>query len=206
MGRDGTREAPGFGTITVLMPPGRYTAKLTVNGQSFTQPIEVLKDPHQAETLADLKASSDAMLALQRDHKSASDMLGTIENVRSQLESLGNQANAATDVRQAGDTLEHKFMNVEGQLIDLRMTGRGQDEVRYPVQAAGQLNWLAGGIGASDFAPTTQQREVQTILAAKIRETRAALDKLLRDDLSAFNGILKAKGLKTINPGTSTVF
>ena len=28
------------------MPPGRYTVKLTVGGQSFTQPLEVLKDPN----------------------------------------------------------------------------------------------------------------------------------------------------------------
>src|SRR5439155_946330 len=79
------------------------------------------------------------------------------------------------EVRQAGDTLERKFMDVEAQLIDLRLTGRGQDEVRYPVKAAGQLNWLASGIGASDFGPTAQQRDVQTILAKTVRDTRASL-------------------------------
>ena len=206
MARDGTRDAPGFGTISVLMPPGRYTVKLTAAGQSFTQPVDVLKDPNQAETLADIKASSDAMLALQKDHKSAAEMLGTIESVRAQLESLGSESGATGDIRQQGDTLEHKFMAVEGQLLDLRMTGRGQDEVRYPVQAAGQINWLAGGIGASDFAPTSQQRDVQGILANKIRDTRSALDRLLRNDLASFNGLLKAKGLKTIDAAGRVVF
>jgi hypothetical protein len=206
MARDGTRDAAGFGSIAVLMPPGRYTVKLTANGRSFTQPVEVLRDPNQAETLADIKASSDALLALQRDHKSAAEMLGTIESVRAQLESLGSQAAAPADIRQSGDTLDHKFMAVEGQLVDLRLTGRGQDEVRYPVQAAGQIGWLAGGIGASDFAPTSQQREVQGILATRIRDTRSALDRLLQKDLAAFNGMLKARGLKTVDPGAGVVF
>ncbi|HEY7236999.1 MAG TPA: hypothetical protein VH539_22755 [Gemmatimonadaceae bacterium] len=206
MARDGTRDAPGFGTISVLMPPGRYTAKLTANGQTLTQSFEVLRDPHQAESLADITAATDALLALQRDHKAAAEMLGTIENVRAQVESLGSESSATADIRQAGDTLEHKLMAVEGNIIDLRLTGRGQDEVRYPAMAAGQINWLAAGIGASDFTPTSQQREVQGILNAKVRDTRSALDRLLRTDLAAFNGLLKAKGLKTIDAGAKVVF
>jgi photosystem II stability/assembly factor-like uncharacterized protein len=206
MARDGTRDAAGFGTISVLMPPGRYTAKLTANGQTLTQSFDVLRDPNQAETLADIKAATDALLALQKDHRAAAEMLGTIENVRAQIESLGGESNTTADIRQAGDTLEHKFMAVEGQLIDLRLTGRGQDEVRYPVMAAGQLSWLAGGIGASDFTPTSQQREVTGILSTKVRDTRSALDRLLQRDLAAFNGMLKAKGLKTIDPGAKVVF
>jgi hypothetical protein len=206
MSRDGTRETPGFGSIAVLMPPGRYTVKLTANGQSSTQPLDVLRDPNQAETVADIKASSDALLALQRDHKAAADMLGTIENVRAQLEALGNQSTAAADIRQAGDTLEHKFMTVESQLLDLRLTGRGQDEVRYPVQAAGQISWLASGIGASDFTPTSQQREVQGILAQRIRDTRSTLDRLLQRDLASFNTMLVSKGIKPVSAGTGVVF
>jgi hypothetical protein len=206
MARDGTRDAPGFGTIAVLMPPGRYTAKLTANGQTLTQSFEVLRDPNQAETLADIKAATDALLALQKDHRSVADMLGTIENVRSQLETLDTTNATTTDIRQAGDTLEQKFMKVEGEIVDLRLTGRGQDEVRYPAMEAGQLNWLAGGIGASDFTPTSQQREVQGILNARVRDTRSSLDRLLQRDLAAFNGLLKAKGLKTIDAGAKVVF
>jgi len=201
MNADGTRDAPGMGSISVLMPPGKYTVKLTASGQTFTQPLEVLRDPNQAETLADIRASANALLALQKDHAGAGEMLNQIERVRSQIQALGS-----ADVRAAGDSLEHKFMDVEGQLVDLRMTGRGQDEVRWPVQAAGQLNYLAGGIAASDFAPTTQQREVQGILARNVRATRGALDQLLAKDLPAFNSLLRAKGLKIITVETGAVF
>jgi len=201
MNADGTRDAPGMGSISVLMPPGKYTVKLTASGQTFTQPLEVLRDPNQAETLADIRASANALLALQKDHAGAGEMLNQIERVRSQIQALGS-----ADVRAAGDSLEHKFMDVEGQLVDLRMTGRGQDEVRWPVQAAGQLNYLAGGIAASDFAPTTQQREVQGILARNVRATRGALDQLLAKDLPAFNALLRAKGLKIITVETGVIF
>jgi photosystem II stability/assembly factor-like uncharacterized protein len=201
MNADGTRDVPGMGSLSVLMPPGKYTVRLKAGGQTFTQPLEMLRDPNQAETLADIRASANVLLALQKDHAGVGEMLNQIERVRSQIQALGS-----ADVRSAGDSLERKFMDVEGQLVDLRMTGRGQDEVRWPVQAAGQLSYLAGGIAASDFAPTTQQREVQGILAKNVHATRRALDQLLAKDLPAFNALLRAKGLKIITVETGVVF
>jgi photosystem II stability/assembly factor-like uncharacterized protein len=201
MNPDGTRDVPGYGAISVLMPPGKYTVKLTVNGQSFTQPLEVLRDPNQTETLLDIKASADALTALQREHARAGDMINQIESARSQIENLGS-----ADVRAAADSMEGKFMAVESQLVDLRMTGHGQDEVRYPVRTAGQLNYLASTISASDFTPTTQQTAVGTILATNVKNTRAALDKLIATDLATFNSLLKAKGLKQITIGPAIVF
>ena len=40
-----------------LVVPGKYTVKLTVDGQSSTQPIEILKDPKIATSVADLDLS-----------------------------------------------------------------------------------------------------------------------------------------------------
>ena len=90
-------------------------------------------------------------------------------------------------------------MGVEQTIVDLRLTGRGQDEVRWPVQLGGQISYLAGGIGSSDFTPTTQQRAVNEILVKQMRETRQALEQLMNKDLKAFNDLLRARGLKPID-------
>jgi hypothetical protein len=45
VGPDGTRNAPGAGRMSILMPPGIYTVKLAVGGQEFRQPLIVKKDP-----------------------------------------------------------------------------------------------------------------------------------------------------------------
>ena len=201
MSPDGTRDAAGVGSISVLMPPGRYTVRLTRAGKTLTQPLEVRRDPNQGETLADIKAATDAMLAIQKDHAASAQMIGQIESVRAQLQALGSNAQATAELRQAGGALEGKFVEVEGRLVDPRLTGHGQDEVRYPVKTAGQLSWLAGGVGASDFPPTAQQREVAGILAKEVKDTRVALDTLLRSDLAAFNGLLRQRGIKTIEAG-----
>ena len=40
-----------------IVTPGKYTVKLTVDGQSSTQPIEVLRDPKVATSVADIDLS-----------------------------------------------------------------------------------------------------------------------------------------------------
>jgi hypothetical protein len=192
--RDSTRSAPGVGRLTVLMPPGSYTVKLTADGQSYSQPLEVRRDPNYDATDQDIAASTAMLLALQNDLNSVVDMLGTMESLRLQLQRLP----ATGDVRSKADALEQKLMTVEGNIVDLRMTGRGQDEVRYPVKLGGQLNYLAGGVAASDFAPTAQQKEVQQLLASQVRETRSALDRLIQTDVAGFNEVLRAGGMKPI--------
>jgi hypothetical protein len=201
MDRDGTRAAPGFGAFSVLMPPGRYTVQLTADGRTLERPLEVRKDPNTTGTLADIRAQADLLLALQADHRATADMLGTIEDVRAQsralMSELANDASSAA-VRAGADSLEQRFIALERRFIDLRLTGRGQDEVRYPVKLAGQIGYVEGGISSSDFAPTTQQKDVQSELARQVREARAELDRLLSQDLARFNAMLRGRGLKPI--------
>jgi photosystem II stability/assembly factor-like uncharacterized protein len=202
MDADGTRNAPGFGTLAVLMPPGRYTVKLAVGGQSFTQPLDVLKDPNSTVTEPDIRASATLLSAIQGDMNATTDVLNAIESGRAQIQALASQvANdaAMASVRAGGDSLEQKFIGIERNIVDPRMTGRGQDEVRYPVKLGGQLNYLAGGISASDFTPTSQQRGVSQVLAKQTRDVRSALQALVQGDLAKFNALLRSRGLKTID-------
>jgi photosystem II stability/assembly factor-like uncharacterized protein len=205
MDADGTRASPDGGSISVLMPPGRYTVRLNVGGQSFSQPLEVRKDPNTTATDVEIRASVDLQRSMQNDMNTSTEMLGTIESARSQIQSLLG-GGVAADVKAGGDSLERKLITVEENLIDLRLTGRGQDGVRYPVKAIGQLSYLAGQLGSSDFAPTAQQRAVRTVLGERVRATHQALIRLLQTDLTQYNALLRSKGLKTIDVKAPVVF
>lgn len=199
---DGTRDAPGFGTISVLLPPGRYTVHLVADGQSFSQPLEVRKDPGSAVSDEELRANVQLQLTMQGELSASADMLNTMETVRAQVGTLNAQVandRSNADIRAGADSLEQKFMALEAKLQDLRMTGRGQDAVRWPVRLGGQLSYVAANVASSDFAPTAQQKEVQLALEKQFRDDRAALGLLIERDLKSFNDRLRAKNLKTID-------
>jgi photosystem II stability/assembly factor-like uncharacterized protein len=202
MDPDGTRAAPGFGTLAVLMPPGRYTVRLTVDGRAFTQPLEVRKDPSESVTEQEIKATTDQLIAMQADINNTVDVLNTTEVVRAQIVTLSaqllNDRNNA-DIKTQVDALEQKMLGLVQKIIDPRLTGRGQDEVRYPAKVGAQLNYLANGMAASDFTPTAQQREVNVVLDKQVKDNRATFDQLIARDLAALNDLLKKRGLKPID-------
>ena len=201
VGPDSTRPAPGLGSISVLMPPGRYSVKLTVAGQEMTQPLEVRADPNVDAKEDEMRAQTETLLRLQADVNTTVDMINTIEIVRAQAQGLvGTLANDAgrADVRGAADSLERKFVALEENLHQLRLTGQGQDGVRWPSKLGSKIIYLANGIASSDFAPTTQQREVHTIFQEEIRAHRATLERLITQDLARFNTLAGRRGVRAI--------
>jgi photosystem II stability/assembly factor-like uncharacterized protein len=192
------RPAPGMGRFSVLMPPGAYTVKLAVGGREYTQPLEVRKDPNSGSSPEELRAQIARLLDLQNDMSAAVELYNQAELVRAQLQDLNRvlaSAGNADDVRAAGDSLERKTMALEEHLHQLRVTGRGQDGIRWPIRLVGQIGYLANGMGSSDFAPTTQQVQVHEQFKTQIRDLQAQLSQLLSRDVAAFNQLLRQSNI-----------
>jgi photosystem II stability/assembly factor-like uncharacterized protein len=199
LGAEGWRAAPGVGRMSILMPPGTYTVKLKVGGQEFTQPLVLRKDPNSGGSEEEIQTQYKTMVALQADLNAAVDMVNQIESVRSQLQGL--RAVLPPEVRAGADSLDRKFSDVETNLLEVRVTGRGQDNIRWPTRLAGQIGYLGGGIASSDFAPTKQQTEVQQVLEGQLKAVRAQVDALVTQDLAQFNARLKERNVGNVVTG-----
>lgn len=193
--------APGVGRWSVLVPPGDYTVTLTVGDQERTQPVTVLKDPGSGGSEQGIEAQMALAEDLYHDINAAAEAINTAELVRGQLATLkaflaGDSGTA--DVRAQADSLDARFLAAEENLFQTRVTGRGQDLLRWPMKLAEQLLYLAGQVTSSDFAPTTQQREVHQLLHDQLTAARGQLDQAVRADLAAFNALLRQRNLQGI--------
>ncbi len=189
--------------LSILQPPGTYTVVLQIDGRSYTQPLRVLKDPNSAGTEADIAAQVALVQRVRADHDLAADAINRIEWLRRQIYDLSavlESQGGAADLIQAGEALQAKLIAVEEELIQLRLTGTGQDGVRWPAKVSERLRYLAGNIATADFRPNVQQGEVHTVLQARLTESRRALDALLATDVPAFNRMLQQRNL----PGVIT--
>ena len=195
-GPDG-RVAPGTGRISILEPPGTYTVRLTVDGVSQARQLEVRKDPNTGGTEADVAAQTVVVRSLREELNTAAAAVYRIETARVQLLRLP-RFTTDTAVRRAADALNRKLIDLEMNLVELRLTGAGQDGVRFGSKLISKIGYLANGMASGDFKPTNQHLEVQQILAEQLRTHLQALDGLMARDLAALNEQLKSKELPII--------
>jgi photosystem II stability/assembly factor-like uncharacterized protein len=198
---DTGRIAPDIGRQSILAPPGTYTVKLRAGGQEMSGQLVVRKDPNSGGSEAGIRAQTELLKEIGARVNEAVDVINNIEVVRAQLVSLRNTLatdTTARDVRAAADSLDEKLIAVEGELTQLLLTGRGQDGVRYPSKLVGQLLYLGGGIAASEFEPTDQQREVYQALSRRLQEQRARAEQVLSRDVPAFKAMLRGRNLSGV--------
>jgi photosystem II stability/assembly factor-like uncharacterized protein len=193
---DGTREGGG-GRMTILQPPGSYTVKLSVGGRDYTQPLVVRKDPHSAGTEADIEAQHRMLLDVRRDLDAAVDAVNSAEMVRSQVYNLLKIVDD-TELTQTADELDKKIIAVEGNLVELRNTGRGQDGVRWGSKLVQKINYVANGLASGDFKPTNQQLMVHKELQDRLRTWQGQLGDVLNKDLGLFNEMLRRRNLPAV--------
>ena len=193
VGADG-RPSASIGMVAQLVPPGRYTVTLKVRGTSLATPLDVLKDPNSPGSEADIRTQAALFTDMQSELEGVADMVNTLELVRAQLAVLKTSV-ADSAVKTAADSMAAKAVEVEEQLTQLRITGRGQDVIRYPGKVGEKLVYLLGDIGATDNAPTGPQHDVGRLLKDRARAARNDFDRLLNRDLDQFNRMLQGKGL-----------
>ena len=189
-----------------IVAPGTYTVKLTVDGQTQMQSIEIVKDPKVASTDADLEASVKLQLRIRDDLNATSDMINTLERMRKQLEVIESGAkadHANADLAKAAAQINARMQEVEYKLLE-RSSATSDD--KYFVQAYKvymNLIWLNGEVGpgagdvagGADFRPTDTSVAVLAQIEKDLNAAKAEYESLMSKDVPAFNRTLGDRAL-----------
>lgn len=189
--------------LSFLVPPGGYTVRLTVDGQTYTQPLTVLKDPRSGGSEADIEAQMELLRAIRDDHVAAVRMINRAELIRKQLAGLVavQRGPESAPVRTAALELDGKIVEVEENLHQMRITG-GQDGMRWPAKLVDKLAHLFGQVGGSDFSPNEQQVAVHRQLRSELREVEGRFQRLLETDVAGFNAMLRERNVPNVAVGS----
>jgi hypothetical protein len=178
--------------------PGRFTVKLTVDGRTSTQPLEVLKDPKIAASQADLDLSVKLQLRLRDNISAAADMVNTIEVMRKQLEDVSKayrgDASKAALVKQVAE-MDKKLFDVESRLLEPAQMTSDDKYFQQAYRVYMNLIWLNGEVGpgagdvagGADFPPTDTSVGLVETIEKDLNAARAEYKILLERDVSAFN-------------------
>ena len=127
----------------------------------------------------------------------AVDAVNNAELVRGQIRNLRNLT-TDRELLKPIDDLDNKIIAIEGQLLELRSTGRGQDGVRFGSKLVQKIGYLANGVQSADFKPTNQQQAVQKDLESKLKALQDQMGNALTQDVAAFNERMKGTALPGI--------
>ena len=92
---------------------------------------------------------------------------------------------------------------VEGALFDVNLTGGREDAFRNPIQLYGRLSALMSDAleNGADFAPTSQQRDVNEIYKQRLGDAVGRFGQLLGQDVAQFRRQLRGARLPDVLAG-----
>ena len=183
---------------TPMAIPGRYEARLTVDGKTFTQPITILIDPKSAGTQSDIEASVKLQLRINADVNKVSGMVNRIEWMRKQLADVEKML--GTDAAEAGfaqsvQQIDEKMRDVEYELLSEPLAASDDKTYISAWKIYYNLLWLNAeiGSGAGDVAgggdckPTDTEYQLTRDIEQQLTKAQADYNNLLTKELPAFN-------------------
>ena len=202
---DGWRELTDGGRLAVLAAPGVYTVRLEVGDQTLTRELTVLKDPGAAGSDDDLRRQMDVVMNLRDLIDESAKMINEIEWARKQLgdlearlSSLKEPAPGTVEIIADVEALDADLRQLEGHFFDLRLTGAGQDTLRWKRLLYARLFYLASGLTGADYPPTDQQLEVYRELKDELALHRERFAELRDVEIPAFNDYLREQGIANV--------
>jgi len=186
-----------------VVPPGRYAVKLTVGGQSLTQPLTVVNDPRVTTPLADLAAQYALTLRIHDRIDSLVAGLDRVQQAETQLASWtewtkGRQE--AARIKAQADSLKGRLEAVRGRLSEPHAHA-DESTLHWPIQIYNQLLTLNAMVQSADAAPTSQELEAFAELSGRLDKELATLKTIESDDLAAFNRMLHDLNVPAVGAG-----
>jgi hypothetical protein len=188
----------GAGTSGPAVPPGRYTARLTVDGRRLTAPIVVKRNPWITDvTDADLVAQYRFGRQVRDKATEANRAVIAIRNTKRQLDDRYKRAANDAALKSAGETLRANASGVEENVYQVRNQS-GQDPLNFPIKVNNRLANLLYMAERGDGRPTTNMPEIFGIPGTELKDTTTL--EQVEERPAAVNKELARLNLPAISP------
>ncbi len=183
--------------------PGKYTARMTIDGETVSQPFEIVLPRDNHGSVADIQASVRLQLKVRDDITTVSDMTNQLEWMRRQLEDQRKTAAGKAAVLKSMDDIDKKMQDVEYQLISRAEALSDDKYFQTAYKLYLNLIWLNGeiGTGAGDVAGTADYGPTETAvglvlnLEGQLKKTQDDYKSLMDKDVPAYNSAIAGSGL-----------
>ena len=196
-----------------MAAPGNYSVRLTLDGHTYTQPLEIVRDPHSPATDAQIEASVKLQLRIRDEISDVADMVNRLEWMRKQLHDaagmLRSEKGDPALLKSALDT-DRQMQEVEYKLVSKSLTASDDKYFVEPYQIYYNLLWLnaeigpgAGDVaGGTGFPPTDTVYELLKEIETNLDAVKVEYASLMDKRIPALNRAMLEKGVMPL-PGAA---
>jgi photosystem II stability/assembly factor-like uncharacterized protein len=190
--------------------PGKYSVRLTVDGETYSQALEIMRAPGTTGSPADLEAGVGFQLRIREDINTVSNMVNQIEAMRKQIEDM--QAKLGTDpaksaLLKSGADMDQKLEDVEYKLVSKALTTSDDKYFIAAYKIYFNLIWLNGEVGTgagdvaggADYGPTDTARGLLDMIEKDLAAAKAEYSALMDREVPLFNRSLVSSGLAPLS-------
>lgn len=178
----------GATTNGPMVLPGTYRVKLTADGVSQTQSLQVVKHPLRNVSDADLKAQWDIASRIRDKVNEANQSVIKIRRIKTDI--AARAKDAPKEVQDAADQLNKALSAVEEDIYQVRNQS-GQDPLNFPIKTNNRLASLLRVVVTGEGRPTGNVEPIFSELVAELQAETDRLNKTLADQLPPFNRMLQ---------------
>ncbi len=193
----------GASTSGPMALPGTYQVKLTVDGQSQTQPLVIRKHPLRGTPDADVQEQFALALKIRDKANEANNAVIRIRKIKDDVKDRLAKSQDA-QLKAAGDRLTKSLGAVEEDLYQVRNQS-GQDPLNFPIKTNNRLASLLGMTLRGEGKPTANIYPIFEDLKKELKNETDRLDEVVTADLAAFNTEAKRAGVEAIAGGMPPV-
>jgi hypothetical protein len=177
--------------------PGSYEVRLTVDGESTTQPLRVRRHPFRSATDADLREQFDLAMRIRDKASEANNAVIQIRAIKQQIvERLAKASDAG--LKQSGDRLASGLSAIEEEIYQVRNQSN-QDPLNFPIKINNRIASLLRVVNSGDGKPIGNAAAIFTDLSNELKTQTDRLQELLVGDARAFNEQLQRLQLAPLN-------
>ncbi|MDG1571410.1 glycosyl hydrolase [Robiginitalea sp. M366] len=177
--------------------PGTYQVHLTAGGTTQSQTFNIVPDPRAEVSVADMQRQHDFITEVNETVDRAHQSIKKIRKINEQLDAFmkqykGNEATA--ELLEKAKAMKEGFGDIEKALYQTQNRSN-QDPLNFPIKLTNKLAHLNSLVGRDDFPPTAQDLAVKQELSAAIHTQLEAFDKMVDEEITAFNKAFNALNL-----------
>jgi len=174
---------------------------LTVAGKTESAQFTVIADPRVKTTPEQFSSQLSLSLQIRDKLSQVNQAVVDIRAAKKQLEDYAARLKddvAAKKVADAAKDLDKKLTEVEQELYQTKNQS-SQDPLNFPIKLNNRLAALLGVVQENDAGPTKQSNVVYEGLASEANAQIRAADQLLKDDVGAFNKLVRDSNIPAVS-------